>query len=41
VRIIKRRGSGRMPTLLLDVERNAVAPMAASRFRQSFAHAGA
>jgi hypothetical protein len=25
VRIVKRRGSGRMPTLLLDVERNRAA----------------
>jgi hypothetical protein len=41
VRIVKRRGSGRMPTLLLDVERNrAAAPMPASRFRQPLAHAG-
>ena len=41
VRIIKRRGSGRIPTLLLDVERTrAVAPMHASRFRQPLAHAG-
>jgi hypothetical protein len=41
VRIIKRRGSGRIPTLLLDIERNrAIAPMPAFRFRQPLAHAG-
>ena len=42
VRIVKRRGSGQVPTLLLDVERNrATAPVSAPRFRQPLAHAGA